>query len=180
MLRVSFTVILIFLFASCHDFKKREQLVAVGDMISTSDSIQRVLETYSPDSARKIASNVTAVLLAIRENYHNDTLSLETGKRLDAYKMVLTDLKNARKIHAQIQDGITEEKPLLIKLQQDISTGAGDRSRYAEYISFEKNKITQLNVLLKSWQEILDRYTDTYKDLHEEMKQLGTTGNFNS
>ena len=180
MLKVSFAAIIILLFSSCHDVKKREQLEEVGKMIAAVDSMQKMLQEPPADSVRKVASSVSAVLLAIRESYRNDTLSLELAGKLDAYKMILTDLDTFREINRQIEAGILEERPGLVKLQEDISTGAGDRARYSEYIRFEKNKVAQLAVLLQSREEVRTRYMNIYHELHDEMKELGRTGNFNA
>lgn len=161
------------LFASCHDVKKQKQLDMTARMIATVDSIQQVWENTDVAATPAILTEVSSVTDTILKNYNtDDTITIETAKKLEAYKMILKGLKNAEKVSSQIEAGTKQEKSALISLQQDISSGNGDRSKYNGYIRFEKNKVRQLNVLLTKWIETRTNCLDSYQKLHNEIKEF--------
>ena len=169
MIRILTGIALVLIVASCHDVNKQKQLDQVSQLIKTVDSIQTVHRNTHSDSIPIVIFNVTDVELRIKRHYKTDTIDLALGKKMDEYKLIRKRLSPNGKTALKIEQGSKEEKEALERLRNDIETGAGDRSKYNEYIAFERNKVEQLNVLLKQMVGIQEQCMASYRKLHEEM-----------
>jgi hypothetical protein len=70
---------------------------------------------------------------------------------------------------SQLKDGIKEESRTLKNLRKDIEAGVGDRASYEQYLLFEKNKVTQLDVLLQDYLRLKKETLQTYQSLHKDL-----------
>ena len=82
------------------------------------------------------------------------------------------NLKPLGKQNSQLKTAIREERRTLNALKSDIENGSGSRDKYESYILFEKNKINQVDVLLKEYLRLKEETLDTYHKLHPELNQL--------
>ena len=161
----------VLLLVSCHDVKKQKQLDEVRSMISALDSTAVAWENAQSDSVAAILADVTTVEENIRRNYSSaDTITLEFGQKLEAYKQIRTGLTAFNEANAKVLPEVAKERSALEALQRDIQAGAGDRSAYDEYIRFEKNKVRQLNVLLHIRMETKTKCVNSYRELQEEVR----------
>lgn len=154
---------------SCTDLKKGEQLDAIKQMEVSLDSIQKVLLENEIDTLAALSVATNTVELRIKNNYYSDTINMELGKKLDAYKLMRRTLGPLGKSFWNIKNGIIEEKSILEKLKSDIHNGDGDRTKYEEYVQFEQNKVNQLRKLLNDYLEQKDKTMKTFNELHPEL-----------
>lgn len=161
--------------ASCHDVKKQQHIDQINTLLATADSIENVWELERTDPVQEILSDVYAVQDDIRENYNSDTISIEFSQKLEDYKMIAKGLEFYLSNEEALTFGTKQVKLTLNKLKHDIEEASGDRSKYAGYIAFEKNKVDQLNVLLKKNVETKTKCVNSYQRLHAEIKEFSET-----
>lgn len=154
---------------SCQDLKKEKQIQSVSNLIKTTDSIDSIFKANYNDSIGKIISSVMDVELRIKRNYKSDTIDKALAKKVNRYKMVRKKLKPIGRKYNQISTGCKEERFTLMNLKKDIENNAGNESKYDEYISHEKRKVKQLNLILKEFVEGQTESLTSYYELHQEM-----------
>ena len=59
------------------------------------------------------------------------------------------------------------------KLHFDILNAYGKRESYEEYIQFEKNKVSQINVLFGEYVKLRAQFLEIYDRLHKELLEYG-------
>ncbi len=157
------------LLTSCMDIETSEQLETIASMNQTIDSIETVFKEHKLDSISYISLNAYNVENRIKKNYHSDTISMEFGRKMDAFKVMRRNLGPIGKSLTLIPKSIAEEREKLNELKADIENGNGKRKKYAEYVSFEKVKVSQLRSLLNEYVETKEASLKTYNELYEEL-----------
>ena len=166
-----FALLLLLLFTSCHDVKKQKQLALIDQMIGQLDHFQQAMDEMDETEMDEIIASVSQVVDKIKHNYNSeDTISIEFAQRLENYKSIYAGLFFVRKTSSKLKASIPEEKKELLQLKSDIQKGVGDRSKYDSYIQFEKNKISQLNVLSENCVTTKTKCVDSYHQLHNEIQ----------
>jgi hypothetical protein len=157
---------------SCSDLKKDEQLKRIAKLEKRLSDIEsvRIKNEIDTLTALKIATN--AVEIRIKNYLVLDTIDMVLGKKMDTYKIMRRNLKPLGKQNSQLKTAIREERRTLNDLKVDIENGSGSRDKYESYILFEKNKISQVDVLLKEYLRFKEETLDTYHKLHPELNQL--------
>jgi hypothetical protein len=138
-------------FVSCSDLKKGEQLNSIDAMHNTVDSIEIVLNENKIDTLSALITATTTLELRIKNNYYSDTIDMELGRKMDAFKRTRLRLGPLSNTFNTIKTGVEEEKVMLKNLRTDIDNGNGDRKKYQEYVSFEQKKVGQLRSLLNAY-----------------------------
>ena len=111
----------------------------------------------------------------IRSSFNPDTVTYEFGKKINDYKQIRKKLKPIIKNNQQLKAGTIEELICLKNLKNDIKNGVGDRSKYNEYILFEKNKINQLSLILDQIITTQHSQIETFNRLHKELYAFSQT-----
>lgn len=157
---------------SCSDLKKDEQLQRISKLEQRLTEIEktRIKNEIDTLTALKIATN--AVEIRIKNYLVLDTINLVLGKKMDAYKIMRRNLKPLGKQNSQVKSAIREERRTLKALKVDIENGSGSRDKYESYLLFEKNKINQVDVLLKEYLRLRNETLETFRKLHPELNQL--------
>ena len=97
---------------------------------------------------------------------------MEFGRKMDAFKVMRRTLKPLRKSITLIPESIESERLKLKELKADIENGDGKREKYAEYITFEEVKVSQLRILLNEYIETRETSLNTYNDLYDELNDF--------
>ena len=92
---------------------------------------------------------------------------------MDDYKRMRRMLDPIGKEEFRLHQSIHEELSQLKKLHSDISNGYGKRESYDEYIQFEKNKVSQINVLFGEYVKLRAQFLEIYDRLHKELLEYG-------
>ena len=158
--------------SSCMDLKTSKQLEAIESMNQTIDSLETVFNDNKLDSVAKISLNAYGVENRIKNNYNSDTINMELGRKMDAFKVMRRNLKPLGKALTIIPTSIAEERVKLKELQADIENGNNKREKYDEYVSFEKAKVDQLKTLVSEYVQIKESSLKTYNELYEELNDF--------
>lgn len=154
---------------SCADIDKGKHLEAIENMNKSLDSIQTVLLENEIDTIAALSVATNSVELRIKNNYVSDTIDMELGRKMDAYKLMRKTLGPLGRSYHMIKTGVIEEKLTLEKLKTDIEKGNGERKKFPEYIKFEEEKVQQLRILLKEYVNQKNETMKTFHELHEEL-----------
>jgi hypothetical protein len=168
-MRLLFIVAFIGLFASCADLQKKEQLAKIDVMNKTLDSLEKELIAQKIDTIPELKLATSTVELRIKKNLFLDKVDVELGKKMDAYKRMRRALGPLGKAYGKVKKSISEMREALKNLYSDIENGYGEREKYEEYITFEKDKISKLTVLLNDYKEQKESVFKTYFELHDEL-----------
>lgn len=161
--------LLLFGVYSCADIDKGKQLEAIDKMNKSLDSIQTVLLENEIDTISALGVATNSVELRIKNNYAEDTIDMELGRKMDAYKLMRRTLGPLGRSFYAIKTGVIEEKVTLEKLKKDIENGDGERKKFPEYVQFEENKVNQLRTLLKEYVVQKNETMKTFHELHDEL-----------
>ncbi len=155
---------------SCSDLKKNEQIQAITKMEATLDSIQTVLKANEVDTIAGLSTAANVIETRIKNNYKTDTIDMELGRKMDAYKIMRRSFRPLGDAYYRVQEGTSEEKLTLANLKKDIENGDGDRAKYDEYVKFEEEKVNQLRILLDDYIQQKTKTMNTFHELHEELE----------
>lgn len=157
---------------SCMDLETSKQLETIASLNQTIDSIETVFKEHKLDSIAKISLRAYSIENRIKKYYRSDTINMEFGRKMDAFKVMRRTLKPLRKSITLIPEFIAEEREALKKLKADIENGDGKRAKYAEYITSEEVKVSQLRVLLNEYVETKETSLNTYNELYDELNDF--------
>lgn len=168
-MKVLLGLTLISLLFSCSDLQKSDQLASISDLNNQLDSIEQVWEEHKIDSLPQWELSVYDIENRIKKNYVSDTIDMELGRKMDAFKVLRRQFKPLGKAMNALKTGISEERESLEKLRSDIEEGNGERGKYDEFIAFEKEKVNQLVTLSTDFVDTKQQCLDTYEELYPEL-----------
>jgi len=166
-----FLILLISL--SCSDLDKERQVENVLELTKEVTEINQEFEKLKIDSIPALKLSTYEVERRIKQNYFSDTINLEFGQKMDDYKRMRRMLGPIGKEEFRLHQSIAEELSQLKKLHSDILNGYGKRESYDEYIQFEKNKVSQINVLFEEYVKLRAQFLEIYYRLHKELLEYG-------
>jgi hypothetical protein len=157
------------LLTSCSDLKKTEYLKEIVFMNTTLDSIAGVLKENQIDTLHGVIGAGMQMELRIKNNYYSDTIDMELGKKMDAFKRMRKGLPELGNLYNTINIGVEEQKKSLLLLQNDIEQGNGERKKYGEYVVFEQQKVGQLRSLIREYVQEKNKSMTTFRELYPEL-----------
>jgi hypothetical protein len=160
---------LLYTFTCCSDLKKKEHMDAIDSMTVTLDSIGIVLKANQIDTLHGIIGAAMQVELRIKNNYYADTIDMELGKKMDAFKRMRKGLPGLGNLYSEINTGVQEQKESLLLLKNDIEKGNGERKKYGEYIVFEQQKTNQLRSLIREYVAGKEKTMSVFNELYPEL-----------
>ena len=151
---------------SCSDIEKDRQVKKITELTNSVDKLNIALtqNKISGVSEKKLA--VYTVIKRIKAYYFTDTIDYQFAKKMNSYKVVKKSLKNLDGDYEKIRIALREEKIALRKLKSDVLNGFGQREKYDEYISFEKNKTKKIKSLLDEYIYKKKEFTIAFDSLH--------------
>lgn len=158
---------------SCSDLDKERQVENVLKLTKQVTAINQEFKKFKIDSIPALKLSTYEVERRIKQNYFSDTINLEFGQKMDDYKRMRRMLDPISKEEFRLYQSINEELSQLKKLHSDISNGYGKRESYDEYIQFEKNKVSQINVLFEEYLKLRAQFLEIYYRLHKELLEYG-------
>ncbi|MDG1333007.1 MAG: hypothetical protein P8P74_11805 [Crocinitomicaceae bacterium] len=158
--------------SSCMDLKTSEQLETIESMNQTIDSLEIVFNENKLDSVAKVSLSAYGVENRIKNNYNSDTINMELGRKMDAFKVMRRNFKPMGKALTTIPATIDEERAKLKELKTDIENGNNEREKYDEFITFEQDKVDQLKTLVSEYVEIKNTSMKTYNELYTELNDF--------
>ena len=158
-------VIFSFLF-SCSDIEKDRQIKKINGLTKSVEKLKIALTQYKISNVPEKKLAVYTVIKRIKSYYFTDTIDYQFAKKMNSYKVVKTSLKNLDGDYEKIRIALREEKIALRKLKSDVINGFGQREKYDEYISFEKNKTKKIKSLLDEYIYKKKEFTIAFDSLH--------------
>ena len=165
-MRFFFILFIISFFWSCSDIEKDRQVKKIIELTNSVAKLKHELikNKISNISDKKIA--VYTVIKRIKSYYFTDTIDYQFAKKMNSYKVVKKSLKNLDGDYEKIRIAVLEEKIALRKLKSDVLNGFGQREKYDEYISFEKNKTKKIKSLLDEYIYKKKEFAIAFDSLH--------------
>ena len=158
-------VIFSFLF-SCSDIEKDRQVKKINGLTKSVEKLKIALTQYKISNVPEKKLAVYTVIKRIKSYYFTDTIDYQFAKKMNSYKVVKKSLKNLDGDYEKIRIALREEKIALRKLKSDVINGFGQREKYDEYISFEKNKTKKIKSLLDEYIYKKKEFTIAFDSLH--------------
>lgn len=160
---------------SCADVRKEKQISSLITIEKGLDSLENLMKKEKIDTLADMRIAAEGVEFRIRNNYKLDTINLEFGKKMDAYKRMRRAIPKLNGNKVKIEKGIIELSKSVKNLKLDIENGSGKRDKYDDYIKFEQNKFKQLCLLYKDAQDAQNKIIDNYSTLHPELYKFSMT-----
>lgn len=151
------------LFLSCQDTQQREYIAKIDQLENDLDSMQQVAEEHRVDTIPQLVAHIKQRTFEVTENYSPDTIDYKIATMMNDYKEIRKALSANKDNYEKVKIGIPEVKEKLQDLRFDIESGLGERDRYEEYYLFEKQKVNQIEEILKYYIETLDKYREMYE-----------------
>jgi len=158
-------VIFSFLF-SCSVIEKDRQVIKINGLTKSVEKLKIALTQYKISNVPEKKLAVYTVIKRIKSYYFTDTIDYQFAKKMNSYKVVKKSLNNLDGDYEKIRIALREEKIALRKLKSDVINGFGQREKYDEYISFEKNKTKKIESLLDEYIYKKKEFTIAFDSLH--------------
>ncbi len=164
-----FLCVFLFLIGCNQSNEEQIETNRIQSLTNSLDSIEKLLLKNEIDTLAALGVATNAVELRIKNNYNLDSIDYEFGKKMDEYKVMRRSLGPLGKSFADIKNGINEERIALKNLTKDISNNIGTREENETNIQFEKEKLNQLEVLLKEYLIERNKTMTTFHKLHKDL-----------
>ena len=151
---------------SCSDIEKDRQVKKITELTNSVDKLNIALTQNKISGVPEKKLAVYTVIKRIKSYYFTDTIDYQFAKKMNSYKVVKKSLKNLDGDYEKIRIALREEKIALRKLKSDVINGFGQREKYDEYISFEKNKTKKIKSLLDEYIYKKKEFTIAFDSLH--------------
>jgi len=151
---------------SCSDIEKDRQVKKINVLTNSVDKLNIALTQNKISNVPEKKLAVYTVIKRIKSYYFTDTIDYQFAKKMNSYKVVKKSLKNLDGDYEKIRIALREEKIALRKLKSDVINGFGQREKYDDYISFEKNKTKKIKSLLDEYIYKKKEFTIAFDSLH--------------
>ena len=151
---------------SCSDIEKDRQVKKIKELTNSVEKLKIALTQNKISNVPEKKLAVYTVIKRIKSYYFTDTIDYQFAKKMNSYKVVKKSLKNLDGDYEKIRIALREEKIALRKLKSDVLNGFGQREKYDEYISFEKNKTKKIKSLLDEYIYKKKEFTIAFDSLH--------------
>ena len=151
---------------SCSDIEKDRQVKKITELTNSVDKLNIALTQNKISGVPEKKLAVYTVIKRIKSYYFTDTIDYQFAKKMNSYKVVKKSLKNLDGDYEKIRIALREEKIALRKLKSDVLNGFGQREKYDDYISFEKNKTNKIKFLLDEYIYKKKEFTIAFDSLH--------------
>lgn len=158
-------VIFSFLF-SCSDIEKDRQVKTINVVTNSVAKMNIALTQNKISNVPEKKLAVYTVIKRIKSYYFTDTIDYQFAKKMNSYKAARKSLIILDSDYEKIRIAIREEKIALRKLKSDVINGFGQREKYDEYISFEKNKTKKIKILLDEYIYKKKEFAIAFDSLH--------------
>ena len=170
MIKLSILSIVIICCASCVDFSKKNHLSELSHLSQRVDSIQIVFEELKKDTLSEIIYAINQTSDVIKSKIGDDTLSLDIAKKIDLYRKTYRKLTSIEAYDEKFLFGSQALKNSIENLTKDIQKGNGDRDKYEQNLSFEKNKVQELETLLSNVKKLQKEGIESFLKIHPAIK----------
>ena len=151
---------------SCSDIEKDRQVKKINVLTNSVEKLKIALTQNKISNVPEKKLAVYTVIKRIKSYYFTDTIDYQFAKKMNSYKVARKSLIILDSGYEKIRIALREEKIALRKLKSDVLNGFGQREKYDEYISFEKNKTKKIKSLLDEYIYKKKEFTIAFDSLH--------------
>lgn len=155
----------LFLLFSCKNKERENYIEQIEKLNVQVEQLQKEIQDLPQQQNKEIQLKVEQTIDILQGIIQNDTISIEFVERINQYK----DIPNVLSINsgnlAKVKSSLPEVKEKLKQLQHDIENGVNERDQYENFISFEHNKITEIENVLSYYILIEEKYHHRYDSL---------------
>src|SRR5574343_1794043 len=94
---------------ACSSSNNEKHLKQIAKMNTALDSLEKIMLANEIDTIAALRIATNGVELRIKNNYYSDTIDMELGKKMDAYKVMRRELGPLSRSYTTVQTGISEE-----------------------------------------------------------------------
>ena len=156
-------------FAGCKNKERESHLYQINALSIRLDSLENVIETIDNQNTKERILEINNTLSSIKSKIDNDTLSYDFIEKLNQYKDLPSIFSTNSENLDKVKHSLPEVKKKLSDLKHDIEYGVNDRKQYDEFITFEKNKVIEIENVLNYYLQIDSKYQFLYDSLHPIM-----------
>ncbi|MFM7466454.1 MAG: hypothetical protein ACKO2O_00965 [Crocinitomicaceae bacterium] len=167
-----FFVLLVVCSCSFLDKERKEYFNQLDQLASEINALESKLLSNEIDTLAALQLATNSVELRIKNYLVLDTINMPLAKKLNEYKVMRRALGP---LGAQFQKGkksLREERETLKKLRTDIENGSGEREKYGDYISFERDKVKKISILIDDYVKQKNKNMNTFLTLHPELNEF--------
>jgi hypothetical protein len=164
--------ILPFLYVSCSDMKKVEQLEQIEMLQSSLDSLETQWNTNEATQIDSLENLSFSKIDSIGNLYNGQEIELVVASKIDLFKQSNHDFKELKKIHEFYPVVLKEKQKSLKLLKKDIEKGSGRREKYDEYIDFEQKELSTICKQYDDYQRTKKRCFKNYMNSQKTVNQL--------
>jgi hypothetical protein len=151
---------------SCSDIEKDRQVKKINGLTNSVEKLKITLTQNKISNVPEKKLAVYTVIKRIKSYYFTDTIDYQFAKKINSYKAARKSLIILDSDYEKIRIALREEKIALRKLKSDVLNGFGQREKYDEYISFEKNKTKKIKSLLDEYIYKKKEFAIAFDSLH--------------
>ena len=151
---------------SCSDIEKDRQVKKINVLTNSVEKLKIALTQNKISNVPEKKLGVYTVIKRIKSFYFTDTIDYQFAKKMNSYKAARKSLIILDSDYEKIRIALREEKIALRKLKSDVLNGFGQREKYDEYISFEKNKTKKIKSLLDEYIYKKKEFAIAFDSLH--------------
>jgi len=155
---------------SCSDIEKDRQVKKINVLTNSVEKLKIALTQNKISNVPEKKLAVYTVIKRIKSYYFTDTIDYQFAKKINSYKAARKSLIILDSDYEKIRIALREEKIALRKLKSDVLNGFGQREKYDEYISFEKNKTKKIKSLLDEYIYKKKEFAIAFDSLHPVLK----------
>jgi vacuolar-type H+-ATPase subunit I/STV1 len=167
-----FFILGLLVLTSCLDMSKQQHLDQLSNLDKRIDSIQVEFEQLKKDTIEEIIYTMKETNIKIKDNIGDDTIDLETAKKLEDYGKIFRQLSAVEGYNNKILFGSQEVKNSVEKLYRDIESGNGERVNYEKFVKFETKKVKELHSLLIDLERVQRENIQAFKKVNPEIEKF--------
>ena len=165
-MRFGILLVIFSILFSCSDIEKDRQVKKINGLTNSVEKLKIALTQNKINNVPEKKLRVYTVIKRIKSYYFTDTIDYQFAKKMNSYKAARKSLIILESDYEKIRLALREEKIALRKLKSDVLNGFGQREKYEEYISFEKNKTKKIKILLDEYIYKKKEFAIAFDSLH--------------
>jgi len=174
-MKYAYIILGLLAFTSCLDMSKQKHLDQLTSLDKRIDSIQVEFEQLKKDTIEEIIYAMKETNFKIKDNIGDDTIDLETAKKLEDYGKIFRQLSAVEGYNNKILFGSQEVKNSVEKLFNDIQAGNGERVNYEKFVKYETKKVKDLHTLLLDLERVQRENIQAFQKVHPEIEKFATS-----
>ena len=171
-MKLLITIVLVVGLIACADVSRSEKLDKIAQLSTVLEASNEYLDATVSDSLKTAVELGYETKLTIKENFGNDTLTLERAIQIDQYTRHIVDFEHLQQQIPLIQNNSKAILDALTALKSDIEQEAGNRSKYENQLKIEEEKLIAFLTKVDSIVTIKNDGLRSFYELHNKLSDF--------